>query len=641
MESSTPTARSDTEWVAALSNHRVGRLLSSHLASVEARSSARSHDCAVQEALGNERVFVHALTRSVSNKRSFPCGLSSELPRFIAVLNLSGERSVVYSESASLLRSICSHSSVLHRNELHEFLTALETFPMTRTSTSMKFVLLTYSLPWQSGTDSAFWHLSACSVNTGSGTGMVNPTVSDRILQFSSASVAPFVGKSVMDARDARIQLFVSAPSKTLDMVSEKQVVDFSESYSATCLDKAPTLSSSVEVGGKSAQMRSLNHQLARERKRDQEELRVLKVQVKECEACMASLEHQCDRRERDIMETHKTEMGTVLAKADEKLSLAREQHEALCVEMKGMETSQRDIAKEHRKAKKVHEVLTAKHNETMRQSAAKDALNNAALSNHVATISRLEGLLATDAEKAASIRSDLEREHSSRLEKELGLHAAAMSKVVESLESKKRIINQLSENNERRDVEVESLKTHEEEQKQRICDLESETKSLRDKMARAAKRKSETTTVAKTSTNTASTSTRKTASTSTHHCASTQTRPHTQKLRLEEPVTPAMGAVVVDNVPPTVLSYQSAVDMLQELVMLSGNAPVAQMAIPPQVYTHPHPHPHPNPNPHPHPHMLPHTLPFPHFTPNGAYHFDPNGHMRQQFPQNYRHGPH
>ena len=623
MESSVPTARSDMEWVAALADHRVGRLLSSHLASVEARSSARSHDCAVQEALGNERVFVHALTRSVNNKRPFPCGLSSQLPRFIAVLNLSGERSVVCSESASLLRCICSHSSVLHRNELQEFLAALETFPMTRTSTSMKFVLLTYSLPWQSGTDSAFWHLSACSINTGSGTGMVNPTVSDRILQFSSASVAPFVGKSVMDVRDARIQLSVSTPSKTLDMVSEKQVVDFSESYSATCLDKTPTLNSSVEVDGKSAQMRSLNHQLARERKRDQDELRVLKIQVKECEACMASLEHQCDRREKDVVETHKTEICTVLAKADEKLSMAREQHEALCVEMKSMETSQREIAKENRKAKKVHEVLTAKHNETVRQSAAKDALNNAALSNHVRTISRLEGLLATDLEKAASIRSDLEREHSARLENEHGIHTAAMSKVLESLESKKRIINQLSENNERRDVEVASLKTHEEEQKQRICDLEAETKSLREKMALAVNRKSETTTVAKTSTKTASTSTRKTASTSTHHCASTQTRTHTQKLSLEEPITTAMGAAVVDNVPPPVLSYQNAVNMLQELVVLSGNAPVAQMAMPPQVYTHPHP------------------LPFPHFTPNGVYHFDPNGHMRQQlpqFPQNYRH---
>ena len=52
---------------------------------------------------------------------------------------------------------------------------------------------------------------------------------------------------------------------------------------------------------------------------------------------------------------------------------------------------------------------------------------------------------------------------------------ATAMQKLTLALESKERICNQLSENNERRDVEVESHRTHQVEQDARIADLEAQ----------------------------------------------------------------------------------------------------------------------------------------------------------------------
>ena len=102
------------QWVANLANRRAGRILASHLACVEAQDEIHYPDCSAQEAHSNERVLVHALARSIQRRRPFPCGLSASLPRFIALLNLSGERALVYSDSPALIRALCARSSVLH-----------------------------------------------------------------------------------------------------------------------------------------------------------------------------------------------------------------------------------------------------------------------------------------------------------------------------------------------------------------------------------------------------------------------------------------------------------------------------------------------------------------------------------------------
>jgi chromosome segregation ATPase len=206
-------------------------------------------------------------------------------------------------------------------------------------------------------------------------------------------------------------------------------------------------------------------------------------------------------------------------------------------------------------------------------------------------------------------------------LERERAQHEEATERLTGALESKKRIINQLSENNERRDVEVASLKTHADEQTRRIEALaaqlkkaeeaEASAKGLAKGFQQAAKvqkalRQKETRSVRVSTHN---------ASTSTHQCASTQTDP-------EPKPSPAVGEkVMVESVPKPVCSYQAAIDMLQQLVSMSGNAP------PQMVPTHAPPH------------MYPRPLPFPHFTPGHAppYGFDPHGHP--QYHSNFNNG--
>lgn len=586
--------RADAAWVTGLAASRAGRLLASHLAAVEVHGDG--HDCAMQEALANERVFVHALARSAHNRRPFPCGLPPRLPCFIAVLNLSGERMLVHSDSSALIRALCSRSTVLHQSELEKKLLQFETHPTKSTDEEVRFVLLSYSLPWQAGADAAYWHLSACAINVAPNG--FERTLIDRRPQFSSDSVQPFCGKSALDARDQQLPLYVAAPG-VLELVSDKHIAEFVEAYSATCLDKASgpagvaaaATAAAGGAGGVSEQIRSLNQRLLQDRDRDQQEIKELKGQIEALKETLGTAVNEALDSERMMDAKRLEEVGEAQQKAKDLVDHAREQYEALSLELKAKDAAQREVAKELRKQEKAHKALVAKCDELERQGAAKDALHNAALTQHVATISGLEGKLEKSREEARTIRSALEKEHAVAVDQLQREHQEATERLTGALESKKRIINQLSVVNEGRDVEVASLKTHEEEQARRIAALEADAADLTSKLAEAEKRGPATRSKQ-------SGTSRRNASTATHHCASTQTDP-------EEPPQPgpepAVGAKVLEHVPAPAPSYQGAIDLLQQLVVHAGHA-----APPTAGYARP--------------------LPFPHFTPNHAYQYDPNG---------------
>ncbi len=580
----------DTKWVAGLSDHRAGRLLARHLVSVQAARTPMVADSAVQEVLSNEKVFVYALARSLEKRKPYPCGLAFDLPRFVAIINLSGERLLVYSNSPALIRCLCAHSAVLHPSELEQAREAFETFPRERTDTEKKFVLLTYSMPWQAGVDAAFWHLSACTVD--------EKGLKDRLWHFSSVSTCRCEGKSVRDPRDASVPLHAQGP---LALVGDAEIAAFCDTYSATSLDQAPAVEGTEGAGGTHAHP-ELVRTLVLERKKDQAEIKHLKEQLRKHAQTLTESVQETLHQEKSLKAEHAAAMAKAEKDAEEVLEVAREQHAALCLEMKSIELNYTQTAKELRKTKKDNERLLAQHDEMVRKCAAKDTLHNAALSQHVATISRLEGRVATSGQKAEAARAELERGFEATLTSEREAHAAALQKLTLALESKERICNQLSENNERRDVEVESHKTHQAEQDRRIADLEARNKALSQKLSARPK---------PTPTRTVGILCKKNASTSTHQCASTQTDPVPEL---------AVGAKVVEPVPPPAPSYQSAIDVLQELVTSTGHAHPMQLAPPLNGYA-------------------PRPLPFPNFVPNVGY-YDANGHpMRPQFAPHQR-GP-
>ena len=644
------------DWIKGLGNNRVGRLLSNHLACIALETKHRANDCAATEANGNERIFMHAMARSLMRQLPLPCGLTTPPPRYIALLNLSGERSLVYSNNPALIRCLCTNSSWLRGSALCDALTAFEAFP---TNAEGRFVLLTYSLPWQAGTDAAFWHLSACEMSAAQeGAGWA---LRDRILQFSSRSAAPHKGKSVIDGFDLFIP--VRGPDHpSLPLVADKQLTDFAESYSATNLDLAGDAACQKQgekTEQKVAQLKELAQILQMERARDQTELRQEKERAKALKAAHKNEVKASHDKLKAAQEEHELALEAQQSTAKDMLALSRQQNDAFAAEIVEMRQAASKMSTEHQKSLKAHDKLVEKHKEVQRQGEAKEALYNAALSKHVATISELERKLEKSREEARTIGSALEKKHASAIAKMRREHEEATERLTGALESKKRIINQLSENNDRKDVEKASLQTHTDEQAVRVRDLEAALSEMETECRRLdaelAKRREAPAPAAAPKARSKYTSTRsRNASTATHHCASTQTlplpapppqpppqqppQPETVPAPAPEKVpVPAVGTQVVAEVAPSAMvpcSYQAAIDMLQELVVNSGNGNahpanhVPTQAIP-NGFIRPLPYPHYTPahNTCHHP-----SSSAPHFHAHHAHH----AHHAQQHPGHY-----
>ena len=160
---------------------------------------------------------------------SFPCGLPTPLPKFIAILNLSGERMLVHSNSCSLIRLLCTRSSQLTPSELVTQVDTFATHPNMpqedKERPLTKFVLLSLSLPWQAGTGALFWSLSACSFNAVPDARIV---LNDRAITLTSHSPRAFRGTPVLDRADHAIPL---DNARDMPLVTSDQVKDFTDAY--------------------------------------------------------------------------------------------------------------------------------------------------------------------------------------------------------------------------------------------------------------------------------------------------------------------------------------------------------------------------------------------------------------------------
>ena len=578
-----------TPFAHGLRNNRAGRILADHLAAVEVAAKTGGHSSAASESIGNERVFIHALGAWIYGKRGRPCGLPAPLPSFIAILNLSGERLMVYSEQPDLITSLCRYSSALRPSELAERLKAFEQYPAAAPDDVNRFVLLTYSMPWQAGTDAVFWHLSACSLSIDVGKDGATPFLADRVLAFSGTSAGCAKGRPVLDIRDKNLVLSTEQPE--FDTLTLKQIEDFEESYSAACLDHMDPPPKLVDVSNES--MVGIMKELTRGRAADQSEIRKLSAELLAVNATLACLAGAAEDKEKAVAKEHEKKLQKLRSDHAEEVQLCKKECAALRAEMATMQDALNKSATTQARELKTHDKLQSKFDELKRQSEGKDKLHNAALNKQRAEIAKLESRLEEATSQAATLKARLDKEHASLVMRQQTLHTATLDKVNAALASKERLLNQLSDNNERLSVEALSLKSHDEEQAATIARLEKELAALALSSAEASVKHVGTTMC--------------NASSATHHCASTQTDPTS---RAGSPET-AAAATKHHPMPAQVPSYQAAVDLLQELVTHTrnnGHAPAQAGG-------------YPNGNNN-NGYVTP--LPYPHFTPHGIYHGAP-----------------
>ena len=284
----------DAAWFGRLGRSRSARALQDHLACMEDRLSSRGREGSIKEAMGNRETFLSALHKNCANGKPFPCGLHETLPRYIAIVNLSGQRMLLTSESDTLMRKLCAHSWSLHPDCLADQLSQFSHYLNQQAAEHahlpkagmMEFVLITYSLPWQAGISSAYWELNTVRVAT-STTGQ--RCVRDRELSFSSMSTCIFEARTSLcnGARSSGVTMAVGTSSEhTLRFVTDEQMNAFVNTHRAVNLDAPAHQSTHDEaersVGGSAAAvnavLQSTLAQMKLDRKTDQEQVRRLKT---------------------------------------------------------------------------------------------------------------------------------------------------------------------------------------------------------------------------------------------------------------------------------------------------------------------------------------------------------------------------
>jgi len=212
----------DAAWLQNLSRTAPGRQLSEHLKCVDyVIKNANRFECPVQEVCTFRRVFCHAFSM---DDRAF--GLPRPLPKYIAIVNLSGFRTILYSSRNSLIRLLCLVGPVMSGRVIQNVEEVLQYASEHDTS-----VLCCLSLPWQTGVNQVHWEVRTFEKTEGGG-------VRDGVRSFSYTNedvrtCASTIDTDVCDVRQTK-----------------REVMAMLDNYTASNLDAYPdTHSDDIDVG--------------------------------------------------------------------------------------------------------------------------------------------------------------------------------------------------------------------------------------------------------------------------------------------------------------------------------------------------------------------------------------------------------
>lgn len=217
------TGGTDSEfqrWIAGLSASPAGQKLLDHLAHVDAAPHIKTSS-AVEQVMTFRRVFMHALKNNPT-----PFGIPKKTPKFIAIVNFSGEQLLLYSSNSSLvsLLSVGATSSASSVEGVQQIIAKASMQPNCS-------VLMCYSLPFQMGIDAAYWD---CRILTRTGNTFDDGDLACTIWNGSASRTASTVSSESQrqDVLDAQVDSFQSSiKACDIDMAFEKiEGVDPSDS---------------------------------------------------------------------------------------------------------------------------------------------------------------------------------------------------------------------------------------------------------------------------------------------------------------------------------------------------------------------------------------------------------------------------
>ena len=574
----------DAAWISRLNASASARALRDHLACTEDRLDSNGREGSIKEVGCNRETFLAAINRSCLNDAPFPCGLGATIPRYVAVVNLSGKRMLLTSKTDTLMRKLCARSWTMHPDQLGDQLAQFGYYLEKQEAglaegsivpgiaknrdpsqpPPIEFVLISYSLPWQAGIATAYWEINTvCVVRSQTGQRRVH----DRMVTLTSLSSGIFSARPTLSTRvgDGINIAIGTATEHTLRFVGDEQLRAFTDTYVAIDLDASVSSvaserdATSVHNGQKpsaaaiEAQLRSLISALRAERIRDQSEIRMLratetklrleqeKALEKQNEAAIASIE----RAQADIKEREKAANDQVL---DNQLDLDR------------LRSTTRKLLSEQDDAMKRTDEALKRVDKLKKQEASKDKLHNAAMAKHASEIKRLREQNEADKRAAAEQLADTKRQHSHAMGQLESRRERETNALQETLRFKERALNQLVENNDSRLAELEDARERLSEGRARVVELETSGRKLKQALHKAERAAPKPVACATNS-----------QGTSTHHHNGTQTGngcilaedlPEELKAALPEPPPWAVAAAPSPTIPssPTTTTTPSPV---------------------------------------------------------------------------------
>jgi hypothetical protein len=470
----------DSAWVSQLSHSRSGRLLQAHLASVEDIIVTEGRNGSVQACVENRKSFLYALIQSVRSGQSNPCNLPKKLPKFIAVVNLSGENTILYSDRDTLMRKLCSRSTVTHpqtlRNQLMEFSKWVNTKQCSDVEEA--FVLIVFQLPWQAGIGCMHWEVNNVLVTHGKGAARAN--LVDREMTLSSLTTGIFKAKPSL--RD--LESMPCCDGRHVELLNPRQVAAFRDHYTSANLDfevETPTdataaAASNAAAPRPAAEVGELLRAVMKQRQAMMTELQQVKDELKEekRKAEAAARAHEA---------TLEARLATAAAEAGEALKLMTGAHDEKAAELAGMQPKMATLVQEQAESKKQHERLSKLYEKFKGQIDAQNKLANAAHQKLTREKAELEEKMAALISSHKQATGDLTKAHQRDMERAVSDEKKRSAALRVKVTSSERLMNQLAENNDRKDAELAVTRAELSEASGKLTALAVETKEQRDEI--------------------------------------------------------------------------------------------------------------------------------------------------------------
>jgi hypothetical protein len=147
----------EIEWVKQLLNQSSARTLVDHLSAFETINqfnyATKGTDCPFEQASTWRRIFCYDLQRN-DTPLGIPYKCDFQLPKCIAILNLSGKHCIYYTESYVLCKLVCLSC----QNVSFEQIAAIKSVFKEAESLNAS-VLLCFCLPFQAGINKSYWDI--------------------------------------------------------------------------------------------------------------------------------------------------------------------------------------------------------------------------------------------------------------------------------------------------------------------------------------------------------------------------------------------------------------------------------------------------------------------------------------------------